>query len=319
MIKLIGIFLLLGSTALTKAPAVAAQPSLFEFNSSFWINLHHYLHALARVPGALMEELPATASAAERERWNTAVASYRERFGKRSLLFDEELVDAKARLAMAGDADSLAAAKLPDAHRDILESAAPIYRRYWWKTHDAANRRFIDALRPLLARHGASVAKRLAGTFGATWPASPIRVDLVHDAGPPGNAYTISEPTTITVAATDPRHQGNASLEALFHEASHRWDATLMQEVDAAAARLGVRSPRNLWHGLLFYNAGSIVSDALRAAGVADYRMYMESEQMFDRAYRGMRPAITTHWPAFLAGNLTRQQAIERIVRDVTK
>jgi hypothetical protein len=140
-------------------------------------------------------------------------------------------------------------------------------------------------------------------------------VDLVHDAGPPGNAYTISEPTQITIGVADPRHQGLAALELVFHEASHRWDAILMKGVTEAGQALKVRAPGGLWHGLLFFNAGTLTAEALAAAGIRDYVMYMEQERMWDGPYRGWRPAITTHWPAFLAGAIPRDEAIRRILQ----
>jgi hypothetical protein len=299
-------------TARLQAPA-----DLFDFQSNFWVNLHNYLHALARGDAPLVEPLPAGATAGEREQWNAAVQQYRERFGKRSLLFDDELVKANRALSDVSGDGSVASANIAAEHRGLLESAAPVYRRHRWNEHDAANRRFISALAPLLKEHGPAIARRLVGTFDTAWPSRPIRVDVVHDAGPPGNARTNSEPTHITIAADDPRHQGLAALEVIFHEASHKWDAILMKDVDEAAARLNVRRPPGLWHGLLFFNAGRITADTLAAAGVPDYVAYMDTQRMFDRAYRGMRPAITKHWSAFLAGQVSRSEAIERILREL--
>jgi hypothetical protein len=184
-----------------------------------------------------------------------------------------------------------------------------------WSAHDKANRAAITASRALVAKYGGAIAPRLAASFDSTWPAQPIRIDLVHDAGPPGNAYTVSQPTHVTMAAADPRYQGIDVLEILFHEASHRWDAILMNEVDEAAKQQNVRPPRDLWHALLFYNAGAITSDALAAAGIRDYQIYADKQKLFGRVWQ-MRPAIARHWPAFLAGTISRQEAIARIVRE---
>ena len=296
----------------------ARQPTtLFDFQSAFWVNLHNYLHALARSGAPLVEPLPYSATVDERARWTAAVEQYRIRFGKRSILFDEELVKANLALSDVNADESIARLDIDAGHRAVLDSAAPTYRTHRWKEHDAANRRFIAALTPLLKEHGAAIARRLVTTFDTAWPSRPIRVDVVYDAGPPGNARTNSEPTHITIAADDPRHRGLASLEVIFHEASHKWDAILMKDVDDAARRLNVRPPPSLWHGLLFFNAGRITADALAAAGARDYVMYMETLRMFDRGYRGMRPAITTHWPEFLEGKISRAEATERILRDL--
>ena len=85
--------------------------------------------------------------------------------------------------------------------------------------------------------------------------------------------------------------------------------------MEQAAKRLNVPPDQRLWHALLFFNAGKTVTDALAAGGVRDYVMYMEKEGMFDRLYRGWREPIATHWTAFLAGKLSRDGAIELILK----
>lgn len=295
--------------------ALARQQPLFDFHSAFWMNLHHYLHAVARPASPLSVALPSNVAAAERQRWVEAVEHYRVQYGKRSLLFDEGMLRIKQELGTAGSSGDLRDTALAIDHRRVLEAAAPIYRKYWWAEHDAANRDFITAVQRLLAIHGGAIATRLAASFDAAWPETPIRADIVHDAGPPGNAYTISEPTLITIGAGDPRHRGLAALELIFHEASHRWDAVLMKNVSDAARSLTLRPPPGLWHGLLFYNAGAITADALRNAGVESYAMYMFAHKTFD--FPGWHRAIARHWPAFLAGSISRREAIERILRDI--
>ena len=292
------------------------QQLLFDFQSAFWVNLHQYLHALARNGSPLAEPLPDGATPEDQQQWRAAVESYRTRYGRRSLLFDEELVRLNWRLGSAGSAASLANADVPQGDRAVLEAAAPVYRRLKWPEHDRANRQFITTITPLLERHGNAIAARLAAAYDTTWP-KPIRADVVHDAGPPGNAYTTNDPTHITIAARDPRHQGFAMLELVFHEASHGWDALLMREVDEAAKRLGVRPPPNLWHELLFFNAGAITADVLRAAGVSGYRMYAVEQRVFSAPDGAAWLAIAKHWPLFLSGQIPREQAIAEILRSL--
>jgi hypothetical protein len=293
----------------------ASQQALFEFHSVFWMNLHHFLHALARPAAPLSATLPASATAADRQQWAEALDHYRSQYGKRSLLFDDGMVRIREALGTAASGGSLPEATLDSRHRSVLEAAAPIYRKHWWTDHDGANREFIAALQQPLAQHGPAIATRLATSFDASWPQTPMRVDIVHDAGPPGNAYTISEPTLITIGVADSRHRGLAALELIFHEASHRWDAVLMNGVSNVASRLKVRAPRGLWHGLLFYNAGAITADVLANAGVMDYEMYMRAHKTFDLP--GWHQSIARHWPAFLGGEISRDEAIARVLRDL--
>lgn len=298
---------------LTATPASAQ--TLFDFHSGIWMNLHHYLHSLARAAGPLQEDLPAGATDRERTQWSAAVEFYRTRFGKRRLVFDEMLVGIKQQLIAAESRESLADLTLRPEHRRVLEQAAPIYRKHWWPEHDARNKSFIASLQRLLDEHGNAIAARLARSYDSTWPAEGIRVDVVRDAGPPGNAYTtnVPRPTHITIGADD---AGLLSLELIFHEASHHWDQRLMKAVGDAATQLAVPPLPDLWHALLFYNAGRITADVLNAAGVRDYELYMVRGKVFDRP--GWHDTIARHWSGFLAGEVSRDEAILRILRTLS-
>jgi hypothetical protein len=290
----------------------AAQTTVLEFHSAFWMNLHHYLHALTRADAPLVEELPPAASAVEQKQWASALAFYRSRFAKRSLLFDEWLLDIKQQVTGASDTADLADTTIAPEVRQVLERAAPIYRKLRWPEHDAANKKFITAVRQLIERHGEAIASRLARSYTDGWPPQGFRVDVVRDAGPPGNAYTtnVPRPTHITVGA---EYLGLPTLELVFHESSHHWDQQLMKAVNDAARMLDMKPPPNLWHALLFFNAGQITADALAAAGIPDYQMMMIEGKIFARP--GWHEAIAAQWPAFLSGTISRDEAIIRILR----
>lgn len=307
-LRIVAILLLLS------VPGSASAQELFDFHSAFWMNLHHYLHALGRASEPLIEELPAGATDVDRGQWTAAVDFYRSRFGKRRLVFDEMLVGIKQQLIVAESRDSIADLTLTPEHRQVLERVAPIYRTYRWAEHDATNKRFIAALQSLVSKHGKSIADRLSRSYDATWPAEGLRVDVVRDAGPPGNAYTttVPRPTHVTIGADD---QGLTSLELLFHESSHNWDQRLMKGVQDAAQALGIKPPPDLWHALLFFNAGRITTETLAAAGILNYEQMMVRGKIFARP--GWHEAIARHWPAVLAGNATREDAITRILADL--
>jgi hypothetical protein len=224
------------------------------------------------------------------------------------------LVGIKQQLIEADARGSLDGAQLTPEHRQVLEAAAPIYRIYRWPEHDAANKAFIKTLEQHLFTRGRAIADRLARTYDDTWPTAGFRVDVVRDAGPPGNAYTtnVPRPTHVTIGADD---QGLLSLELIFHEASHHWDQQLMKAVDDAAKALAMRAPPNLWHALLFYNAGQITADSLAATGVSKYELYMVVGKVFD--VPGWHATIRKHWSVFLAGKTSRAEAITRILRDL--
>ncbi len=246
--------------------------TLFEFRSAFWVNLHHYLHALGRGASPLAEQLPASATAAECDTWAAAVASYRSRYGALSPLFDDQLITLKTQVVAAPSADSLRGSTVRPEDATLLEAVAPVYRRHVWLEHDAANLRFVAAVQPMLARFGDELATRLARSYDTRWPPHPIRADLVHAIQPGATAYTTNNPTHITIEVSDPRNTGVAALEMLFHEASHGWGRVLRAELEEASDALKVGVPRDLSHAVLTYNAGEITRRVLTDAGISGYR-----------------------------------------------
>lgn len=307
--------LVLAFVALLLARPVALQtpPRWFEFRVSFWNSLHHELHALARPrpAAAANEDLPESARAG----WQQALEAYRP-LGRRSLLFDEGLASMSARLSALSDDAGLPREAIAPALIAALEAAAPAYRASSWPTHQRDARAFIASASSLLTRYGAVIAPTVAAAYGATWSES-VPVDVVRDAGPPGNAYTTVRPRAhVTIAATDPRHQGLAALELLFHEASHGWDATLTDEITGAARAEGRVVRQDLRHAVLFYTAGELTRRAL-AATDTPYVPYAVTQGMASGIYKDVWPAIVQTWTPWLDRRTSRAAAVTALVRAV--
>jgi hypothetical protein len=145
----LGLSLCHAASAQSTRPVAEVQG--FRMFSDFWLNLHHFLYACpwaqrADVPGQrrLAMPLPAddrvTMTKKGRATWDAAVSYYDHEFASKDLLFDDGLNAINNSLIGAKTLTGLSLA--PD-HRRFLEAAAPIYRRYWWPRHDAANR-FMD-------------------------------------------------------------------------------------------------------------------------------------------------------------------------------
>ena len=268
------------STPPSAVPSAAPEQKLFAFRVGFWASLHHHLRAEAVRPTGTLDA--AALPPEERAAWEGALAVYKKSVVPRSYLFDEGMVALQNSLAAAGEAPDLAplrarfAADVGAAEAiSALERAAPVYRARLWPGHQAAARAWIAQTEPLVARHGMAISARLAALYGTVWPAEAVPVDVLPAAGDTG-AYTTIEPTRVSVAASDPRHQGVRGLEIVFHEASHGWDGTLERALDAEAGRLGVTLPRQLWHAVLFYLAGEVVRLELERAGMPGYRPYID-------------------------------------------
>jgi hypothetical protein len=286
----------------------AATPELFHFHSNFWLNLHHYLRVVGR--GAPVN---AAITGEEKAAWERAVAVYRETYSQRDLIRDEGMVAIKNALRGAEGRDSLEGIDVPADLRTALETAAPVYRKYMWAGHDAANQSWIANVQPLLSAHGAKIAPKVAAAYGETWPGEPVDVDMAPSAGPDG-AYTTSPPVHVTISSVDaPGNRGLASLELMFHETSHQWGRRLAVGLNGAAERRGKTIPRALWHAVLFYNAEEITRRVLADAGVP-YAGYGGAGLYRDLCGDGCREKVAAAWDPHLAGTATMDEALDRLV-----
>jgi hypothetical protein len=303
--------LLLTSVACASATAPRApERPLFAFQSHFWLNLHHF----ARSVGRGMPTPAAELSAAERSTWDDGVAFYRDRYSQRGLLGDSGMIEIKEALRAVEGTTSLGAAPVDPELKATLERLAPVYRAHWWPAHDAANRSWIDAMQPLLSRHGADLSRRIAASYGRTWPDTPVAVDLSVTAGAVG-AYTTVEPTHVMIASTDDGYRGLAGLEMLFHEASHGWGIELINAIGKASAARQKTVPPGLWHAVLFYNAGELTRRTLLEDGVSDYMAYAVQHNLYPNLCGdGCRELIAKHWDPHLESKASLEEALDALV-----
>ena len=284
----------------------AQQKPLFTFHSNAWLNLHHYVRSNARggpVPTGLTQE--------EGAQWAAGVEFYKP-YAARDVLRDDGMV-AIARALRGGEGrNNLGGIPMDAALKSTLERLMPIYRTHGWPAHDLANREWITAIVPLVERHGAAISQSLLRTYGATWPAEPMHVDLSVVAGPVG-AFSVNN--HITISSSDPSYRGYAGLEMVFHEASHGLGllGALIQPLDRAAAEQKVTLPPQLWHAVLFYTAGEMTMRELKARGI-DYSPYANAAFYDNMCRPGCLAKIAEHWTPHLDGRRSISDALPALV-----
>lgn len=123
-------------------------------------------------------------------------------------------------------------------------------------------------------------------------------------------AYTLLDPTLITISSHDPVTQ--AAVESLFHEASH---AMIQKVSDALTAELDAQRKlfrrRAFWHAVLFYTAGEIAQRHLD-----DYTMFGVQKGIFERGWPGALPVLEKDWKPYLDGKIDLATAVHRLVED---
>lgn len=311
MIPLLTLFSLLSyAFAANAAEVVTVRP--WELHSSFWMCLHQRLidDAMRSTPRALTGLAPA-----EQAAWNEAVGFYRTAGGRGNMTFARPmLITSDALTQVADDAtEPLIDAPLNQA----LLRAAPIYREHWWTADDRANRFFIAYAAAMLRQAGAELVGQHEAVYRTAWPAR-IRVYITPFAGPFG-AYTfngLSGGVITTMSCRDEGYQGLRALEMLLHESSHATvgpnNGTVAAAIAAAAKSHGVAAPRDLWHAILFATSSELTRRVLAERGIT--RFVPSSVDLFARVWPSYREPVEKYWFAYLRGEGTLEEAIDKMV-----
>jgi hypothetical protein len=326
---------------------------VFEFHSSFWVNLHHFLYHEARVreaaketqvsvgkqSGPVMKITPGSQTmltAAEQKVWDEAVAFYTQNEANKDLQINIDLILLKDQLGDFEDCDELTGRKkrscdagLPGKVGLVLESAAPIYRAHWWADEDRSNRRWVARVAPQVREQGVGISQRLAEIYQAKWPKDKIRVDVCAYANP-GGAYTTLDPLRVTIASTDSRNQGPAALEVLFHEASHGIAGPVEAAITRECRQRDKPIPRNLWHALIYYTTGEVLRPVTHESGekttedtgagikAKPYAVpYPLRENLSQRGWEEYLRVLTVYWQPYLDGKVTFEDSIAHLVSAV--
>ena len=92
---------------------------------------------------------------------------------------------------------------------------APIYRKYWWPAHNAANEAWIRDAAARTAMYAPAIIARLTALYGLPWFSGPVRVDVVR-VGKSQGAYTSNDPTHIVVASADESYDNGLARRCCF-------------------------------------------------------------------------------------------------------
>ncbi len=311
----ISLFLILCTLTANAAEVLRVAP--WELHSSFWMSLHQTL--MADAVRSTPRELPGL-SPEERSAWSEAVAAYRTAGGSGDMTFASPMAITNDGLTQLADdaTEPLIDAPLAEA----LKRAAPIYRAHGWAADDKANRFFMDYAAAMLRDAGEELVKAHERVYRADWP-KRILVYVAPYAGPFG-AYTMvgrAGGVITTMSSRDTGYQGLRALEMLLHESSHAVvnpnRGTVAAAIATAAKRRGIDPPHDLWHAILFATSSELTRRLLAERGAAQY--VPSSEDLFTRAWPKYRKPVETYWFAYLDGQGTLEDAIDKVVEAIPR
>jgi hypothetical protein len=295
------------------ASAAPGHRVTFAFHSAFLMNLHHFLYDMAvhkdKIAGVPWQAAP---SESEMRVLVKAIDFYRTRYAVLVLLDDPTMVGIKRALSVDDDRRHAAGLGLPPDLASVLEEVAPVYDRYLWPVHNQSNRAWIARASELDASYGAEVQAAVERDLEASFPAAPIRTDVVFDTGSRQGAYT-DEQTVMPSARVD--YQGLASLEMLYHEASHTTVTTPLEEQIGAQLKATHRNEdSDLWHVVQFYTVGEATRKVLERHGAPGYQPYADKRGLYTGYWSPLMPAVREVWPRHLAGQIGLHEAAREMV-----
>jgi hypothetical protein len=240
--------------------------------------------------------------------WREAVRAYAAGPSKQDIVFDEPMPGLTSALARAGNAKSLSGVEIDPATAAILQRAAPIYRKAWWKKHEQANRRWQKSMETLVGRHGAAVLSFITNAYKLQWPATGFPV---HVSGYANWAGAYSTTGNLLVLSSQSRAlQELYGLETIFHEGMHQWDDQIFEALRAQAVKLNKFFPRGLDHALIFYTAGEAVSHV-----VPGHVPYAEQFGVWQRGLAPFKAPLDEIWKRYLEGHGSRDEALASLIQ----
>jgi len=304
-------------------PLVLTTPH-FAFYSDLATNVHDALIAAATARRSKQPELFTAGdqkacfdeiAASDRDGWVRAVEYYTAGRSTRvqRVLQRLELAGLVRRAGLSDAADR----QFLEEWAAVRDAATSAYRQCRWPAQDAVNRRWIEGVKPLLARHETTLGEELPALFKVPWAGLPFRVDVVETALPVGaDSARPDFPTLhILVSSTNSGNQDRAALEVVFHEASHFLagpGSPLSTALAVAAQESGFNPPGDLVHQVHFFMTGETVRRVLARAGEPSYTAYLYANKLFSDRFRD---AVARIWPAYLDGTRTLTDAASDLVR----
>jgi hypothetical protein len=101
----------------------------------------------------------------------------------------------------------------------------------------------------------------------------------------------------------------------LFHESSHAWGRILQTGINRAEEAHHTHVPRQLWHAVLFHNAGELTRRALQENGVGGYVEYAEKYDVYRQLCgKGCGDRVAAAWDRRLDGSTSVKDALDALV-----
>jgi hypothetical protein len=222
-------------------------------------------------------------------------------------------------MADLGNAPTLDAAPIDPATRDVLERAAPIYRKAWWPAHHMANLAWRDAINALVASHGQPILAFVTKVYGLPWPADGYAVHTSAYSSF-GGAYS-SVRGVLVISSLAGSTQRLNGLETIFHEGMHQWDNQVYVALGAQARAINAQVPPDVPHALIWITA----SEAVRRVEPSHVPLVdtLGIWKLYSSGAPGpmirLKGPLEEAWKPYLDGRGTRDDALRLLLEKISQ
>ena len=327
----IAILMMLVATAVGQGEMNAqGQPTRFEFQESPLLDLHMHVRQQLEA-GAKDEELPGLEAACAAAREVEKTLGDPLRWGLIEPMFTEcataeELVKAISELpgAMQLRDGSFIGLRAPAlAYAEALAAVEPQFLEKLWPQRLEAIREGKERLQKRFAGREAECVAHLVESLGMQDPGAAVTVYLVCDVPPPqGFTHRIRGGAICIISVQE--EDESLLAEMLLHELIHALDLATSRQGSALVllrerlADQGFDESSRAWrdvpHTLMFVQAAATV----RAVLDPEHKPYGEVRGYYAKVPDAYR-AVHAPWEDWLAGRLSREEALGRILAEATK
>lgn len=293
----------------------------FDFYSSPWINLHHFLYNYATWQRDSVEQdsiyynLLSKLEANELTKFHLAVSYYQEKLIGDDLRTGDKNHPLKLWLIDQQTLQLPTNPELPEFDQ-VMMDFLPVYQKYVWNYHNERNLWVLKDNIELINRIEKAAVQKLETLTKSKWQERKIRVDISYHSKYE-RPYTNTRPTVMMVMDSKRNYKPAGNwIELLLHEASHHLifsdEGFIGETIIEAGKRIDKKLPRSLSHAYLFYFSGIVAKELLEEQGIEEYELYMVRNRVFEWSY----PILEKNLRQYLKTQSGLDKASEQVILD---
>ena len=298
------------------------QSDRYVFYSNFWVNMHHFLYNQSLAIKEAKGDKPIgqfewkKISSSEKEILNTVFNYYQDSLLQYDLRTGDVHFYFKKWCIGFSEKNNLPKFEHNDSINTYLNLVKPIYQKYFWPKHNAANKKVLSDNLALIKKYENRAVERLEELTQHEWVKEKIRVDVsFHSKLERPYTNTHGGVHVVMDSGNNARPKGNW-LELLFHETSHHLifpsKCYVGDLIKKTAEETGMKAPRQLWHAYLFYFTGVVTREYMIEEGFTDYELYMVRERPFYWVY----PWLDKYLPKYINGEASLEEVTKELITD---